>query len=839
MVLWRCKIPFFLRRRCLSTHINPSSYNILPNKRTNLIFGANTDVGKTLVSAGLLRASLRKEKNVHYIKPLQCGGSDQAFIEKHCQNIPLVDRTLQAQTLFRWETPASPHVASIQENIPCSDAQMMSMLQSTLNSISNSNTSSGSVATYIETAGGVLSPSAASPENVQLQHTISSDPSNPSQHWGWTLQADLYQPLIGYAPVILVGDGRLGGISVTISALESIILRGYDVAALIFLEPSSDTIHQSTNVNALRDYVSSRQLRSGSGEALFPFPSQSVLSLPPIPSDPAAPLHDWYDSDPVMDVFSKLEEHLSQSWEDQVYDLRSTVQNGSGPDGSLWLPGSTDPSCSIFHVDSSHGNSLQVIQSKDTTSGSDGLSSVAFSDASASCWSHGALHGDARMGLAIGAAAGRYGHVSGTPPASCVLHTPALALAQACRNHAPWSRRVFFTEDGGSLAAEVAINMGIQTYQKRLGYSLLEAKNMDWIVAAQEGCYHGDTLGAMNVAEPFVDVQHPWYQWKSTCLATPTLGYINGRLSVTTPDEMELPKNVAIQFKSIEEAMNVGVRSLSPKLLSLYKEWIEMQWLAHEDGSSEKIGAVIIEPLLQCAGGMKFVDPLFQRAMMDVADSREIPIILDESNSGWYRLGIRSAAEVLLRDPDIIIFSKLLTGGVLPLSAIVTNQRIYEACSEREFLFNSSFVANPLACAGALQALSDYEAFYKKYNERKTPHILFDEQKARRLSLLPQVKECFTLGSVLTITLQRDDEENVENKGYATRIVEKLQQQNGILVGLNLINVVGDVIYVMVSPLTAREKCNRIADAVYEVLKTTPSLKEEPTDLEEHINDNF
>jgi bifunctional dethiobiotin synthetase / adenosylmethionine---8-amino-7-oxononanoate aminotransferase len=827
---FRCKIPLFLRRRCFSTQFTPSSYNILPNKRTNLIFGANTDVGKTIVSTGLARASLRKEKDVHYIKPLQCGGSDQAFVEKHCHNIPLLNQKLQAQTLFRWESPSSPHFASIKEDKPCSDSQVLSILQSTLSSISHSKSSIGSVATYIETAGGVLSPSAASPENVQLQHARSLDTRNPPQQWGWTLQADLYQPLIGYSPVVLVGDGRLGGISVTISALESVLMRGYDVAALMFLEPTTDNVHRNANVTALRDFVSSRKLRSGSGEVLFPFPSQSVLSLPPIPCDPTVPLHDWYESDPVIEVFSKLEEHLSHSWEDQVYDLRSTLQNGSGPDGCLWLPGSTDPSCSIFHVDSAHGSSLQVIQSSDAASSDGGLRSFSLSDASASCWTHGTLHGDSRTSLAVGAAAGRYGHVGGTPPASCVLHAPGLALAQACRNHAPWARRVFFTDDGGSSAVEIAIKMGIQTYQKRTGHSVLAAKNIDWIVAAQEGCYHGDTLGAMNVAEPFVDLLHPWYQWKSVCLATPTLGYINGRLSVSVPDEMMLPNDVKTNFKSIEEAMNVSVRSISPKLLSLYKEMIEMQWLAHEDGSRDKIGAVIIEPLLQCAGGMKFVDPLFQRAMMEVADSREIPVILDESTSGWYRLGIRSAAQVLLRDPDIVVYSKLLSGGVLPLSAIVTNQRVYDACSDREFRYDSSFVANPLACGSALQALSDYDSFYSRYDDRKTPHLLFGEGKARRLSLLPHVKESFTLGSVLTVTLHRDDEDEVEDAKYANRIVQKLQQQDGILAGLNLISSVGNVVYIMVSPLTAREVCDRIAEAVYRVLETTPPSKVELTE---------
>lgn len=210
--------------------------SLSPNLRRHFIFGANTDVGKTLLTAGLVRASLQNSSSVvNYIKPLQCGGSDQAFVEKHA-----VSPNLNALTLFSWDTPASPHVASIKENSPQSDGQVLGALESALADISATNVPS---TTWIETAGGVLSPSSASPLNQLEQHAFTGE-------WGWSTQADLYQPLSKLAPVVLVGDGRLGGISATLSAMESLMIRGYDIMGLMVLETGYD------NVSALREYAS-------------------------------------------------------------------------------------------------------------------------------------------------------------------------------------------------------------------------------------------------------------------------------------------------------------------------------------------------------------------------------------------------------------------------------------------------------------------------------------------------------------------------------------------------------------------------------------------------------
>ncbi len=271
-LLWR-RLTSLRRHRSwynLSTFSNPSRLNstesskshirVSKDIRTHFVFGANTDVGKTVVCAGLAQASLLADSTstCHYIKPLQCGASDQAFVQYHVNH----SSKLHSQNLFHWQTPTSPHAASRLEHQPTSDAEVLDKLTLVLTDISATKNGSEplipSTTTWIETAGGVLSPSSASPLNRSPRHASSTDAttSTANSSWGWTTQADLYQPLAGISQVVLVGDGRLGGISCTLSALESLTLRGYTVAAIVFLSsPPFD------NVSAIREYASRYECR--------------------------------------------------------------------------------------------------------------------------------------------------------------------------------------------------------------------------------------------------------------------------------------------------------------------------------------------------------------------------------------------------------------------------------------------------------------------------------------------------------------------------------------------------------------------------------------------------
>mmetsp|Transcript_30737 Transcript_30737/g.73774 ORF Transcript_30737/g.73774 Transcript_30737/m.73774 type:complete len:289 (-) Transcript_30737:99-965(-) len=258
--------------------------------QTNLIFGANTDVGKTVITAGLIRAS---GKTAHYVKPLQCGGSDQRFVKNHATNVT------SATTLFEWETPASPHYAARVENLPISDQQVVTSLKDCLESLEGQ-------MTWVETAGGVMSPSSSSPDNNGPHHARDKELS-----WGWVPQADLYLPFSDSTSAVLVGDGRLGGISATLTALESLLIRGYNVSGVIVIETGYE------NQKAIQEYVGREVDGQLATSAIFRSPESAIVSLPELPPEPE-PLGDWFRSEAVTAALeSFVQGHLKETWEDR------------------------------------------------------------------------------------------------------------------------------------------------------------------------------------------------------------------------------------------------------------------------------------------------------------------------------------------------------------------------------------------------------------------------------------------------------------------------------------------------------------------------------------------
>ena len=826
------------RFRCWSSstdsHVSnePRHLSVSANHRSHLIFGANTEVGKTIVSAGLVRASLMRtggrgretaEPSTHYIKPLQTGGEniDQSFVERYCERLTTED--LDARTLFQWNHALSPHKASILENKPKSDQEVLSAIYHELARIQN-NPEKPRTTTFIETAGGVLSPSAASPLNQEPRHAQSTVEENESS-WGWIPQADLYQPLLGQAPVILVGDGRLGGIGATLSSLESLILRGFDVAAVVIIEPNDKG---PAVLSSLREYASTRAfaMRAGSGEKLFSTPKLSMVGLPPLPTDPNEPLYDWYDSDQVNGTFHRLNQFLQASWEGQVQDLQSMRMDACKV---IWWPFTqhgnidTDPKNQVTVVDSASGDYWSVLMEEEHDSSSSSSSSHSKQalhrrnqfDACASWWTQGLGHGDSSLALASAAAAGRYGHVLFPQ----TVHAPALALSQKLLSStgpgASWAKRVFFTDDG-STGMEVAIKMAMKLYQNRVG--LVEsASDYDWAICAQEGCYHGDTLGVMDVAEPsiFNEGQHPWYEPKGLFLKTPTLGYKDGKLSISFPPIFAPDDETAYEFDSVEQAMDVRARMLG-SLVSKYKEIIELRWLVHEHSKICRIGACIIEPVLLGAGGMKFIDPLWQRALIEVAKSRSVPVVFDEVASGMYRVGVASCKDILQSNPDIACYAKLLTGGLLPLSVTLTTEEVFESfygeSKSQALLHGHSYTAHPVGCVAALQSLDAYDTLLGKH-DRSAPFMSFDPEQVKELSTLSLVEQSFSLGTVLSVTIH--PEENTGGYGASSRtipIVARLRD-HGIFA-----RPLGNVIYIMVSPFTSKEECTRLTGILYKTI---------------------
>ncbi|KAI8608234.1 AAA domain-containing protein [Chytriomyces sp. MP71] len=216
-------------------------------------FAANTDLGKTVLSAAVCRAAaslLAAPSSVAYIKPVQTGypnDSDSRFVSKFCPGV-------RARTLFTFSDPVSPHMAAAQENRILSDETVVASIRSCMIANSTAIGHERDAFTLIETAGGVNSPTASG-----------------------TLQSTLFQSLS--LPALLVGDSDLGGISTTLSAYESLrMVRNIHVPlVLLFLD------ERYRNHEVIARYVDAR-----------------VVVVPPPPPRAARPEEDsenltrWY-----------------------------------------------------------------------------------------------------------------------------------------------------------------------------------------------------------------------------------------------------------------------------------------------------------------------------------------------------------------------------------------------------------------------------------------------------------------------------------------------------------------------------------------------------------------
>ena len=316
----------------------------LSTSTTNLqvmIFGSSTDVGKTVVAAGICRAALSRSRKVCYIKPVQTGELDEYFVSLYTNPQGICDMFLR--TLHHWSSSMSPHLASrVNANEgPISDADLVAGLRREIRAFSTSDdvTDGKERFTVVETAGGVLSP-------------------GPSK----TLQADIYRSL--RLPIILVGDSKLGGITTTLSAYESLRLRGYTVHAIVMIEhPGSN---KYGNVLMIREHLQ-RSLSSSTviGENCEPgsAPKWAVNSVPkvfrmfPLPSEKL--LHNWFREN--SDQFDALFDHIAASVEDETRRLMEMRKDGQE---TVWWPFTQHAAIGdgeVTFIESAHGDQFRVV----------------------------------------------------------------------------------------------------------------------------------------------------------------------------------------------------------------------------------------------------------------------------------------------------------------------------------------------------------------------------------------------------------------------------------------------------------------------------------------------
>jgi len=323
--------------------------------------------------------------------------------------------------------------------------------------------------------------------------------------------------------------------------------------------------------------------------------------------------------------------------------------------------------------------------------------------------------------------------------------------------------KVFYV-DNGSSAVEVAIKMSFH-YWKNKG------KVRPYFFSLQNS-YHGETIGALSVGD--VGLYKDTY--KEILIK-----------NITIP----IPKDKS------EEETNKALKKAREVFEKYHKE----------------VSALIIEPLVQCAGYMKMHSPLFVKGLKNLCEEFDVHLIADEIAVGFGRTGTMFACEQANIKPDFMCLSKGLTGGYLPLSLVLTTDEIYMAfyCDYEElkaFLHSHSYTANPIAIAAANATLDIFEKENViEKNQEKSKYIW---QKMQKFKELKNVKEIRQTGMISAVEMI--DYPWQERKGL--RVYEF-----GLKYGV-LLRPLGNVIYFMPPYVINYEEIDKMIDVAYEGIKS-------------------
>ena len=242
-----------------------------------------------------------------------------------------------------------------------------------------------------------------------------------------------------------------------------------------------------------------------------------------------------------------------------------------------------------------------------------------------------------------------------------LVHEPARLLAARLAALLPGDlERVFFAESG-SIAVEVAMKIAIQSWLNR-------GERQRTRVLHFHGGYHGDSFATMAVCDPVAGMHQ---RFAGVLMAQPIA-------------ELPVDEVATRQFDAIVAA------------------------------EGERLAAILVEPLVQGAGGMRFHTPAVLRQLRAAADALGVPLIFDEIFTGFGRTGAMFACDRAGVIPDIVTLSKALTGGTLPLSAVVVSRRLaahfWSNDAAHALMHGPTYMANPLGCAAALASLELFGA---------------------------------------------------------------------------------------------------------------------------------
>jgi len=342
-----------------------------------------------------------------------------------------------------------------------------------------------------------------------------------------------------------------------------------------------------------------------------------------------------------------------------------------------------------------------------------------------------------------------------------ITHEPAVKLASTLAKITPDGLNKVFFSDSGSVAVEIALKMAIQYW-----HAQGQAQRTTFLTLKRG--YHGDTFGAMAVCDPHSGMHHLFHH------------------SLTHHLFADAP---ACKFDEPFQETHIG------KFAQLIQQ------------HRQKIAAVILEPIVQGAGGMRFYSPDYLRRVRELCDKHEILLIVDEIATGFGRTGKLFASEHAGISPDIMCLGKAMSGGYITLAATLCNDKVSNAISHGEnpaFMHGPTYMANPLACAVANASIDLLlNSNWQEKVTRISQQLREELAPCKEFSFVEDVR---VLGAIGVVEL---------NSEVDTKLLMPLFIEQGVW-----IRPFGKIIYLMPPFIIESDQLSRLTSAVLKAVST-------------------